>query len=261
MVGFTVKSLPLSLGFVLALALPGAADEVSLRNGAVFSGVVREQGDRVVIVMDSGSMSFLRIDVREIVRSDDPLKEYEKRSRTATDAGSSYNLALWARERGLAARSQEQLRKVIELDPGHEAARKLLGFEKVGERWLEGDELRIALGLIRHNGRWLPRETVERYKEQEKELIIESDRRATEEKIASMRRELDLARVALDRERLEFEKQRDQPWSWWGAAPLTQAPCPGYRSSPTSGPLRITSSYSTMTPPTQVRPPAGTLKP
>ena len=75
-----VKPLVLSLGLGLVLALPGAADEVTLRNGSVFSGVVREQGDRVVVQMDSGSMSFLRIDVREIVRSDDPLKEFERPS-------------------------------------------------------------------------------------------------------------------------------------------------------------------------------------
>lgn len=256
-----MKPLLLSLGLGLVFSIPLAADEVHLRNGAVFSGVVREDGARVRVEMDSGSMSFLKIDVREIVRSDDPLKEFETRRRSATDAKASYELALWARERGLTTRSQEQLRKVIELDPGHEGARKLLGFEKLGERWLEGDELLAARGLIRHNGRWLPRETVERFKEQEKELIIESDRRATEEKLASMRREVDLARIALERERLDFEKQRerDAQWSWWGPAPLYFAPACRPLAAP--GPIRITSSYNLATPPAPVRPPAGTLKP
>ncbi len=256
-----VKPLPLSLGLGLLLALPAAADEVHLRNGAVFTGVVREDGARVRVEMDSGSMSFLKIDVREIVRSDDPLKEFETRRRSATDAKASYELALWARERGLTTRSQEQLRKVIELDPQHEGARKLLGFERIGERWLDGEELLAARGLIRHHGRWLPRETVERFKEQEKELIIESDRRATEEKLASMRREVDLAKIALERERLDLEKQREREtqWSWWGPAPLYNVPV--YRPPAASGPIRITSSYTTTTPPAPVRPPAGTLKP
>jgi hypothetical protein len=236
-----------------------------LRNGASFSGVVREQGDRVVVEMDAGVMSFRKIDVREIVRSDDPLHEFERRRAAATDARSMYETALWGRERGLAGRSTELLRKVIETDPDHEGARKLLGFERVAGRWMEGDELMAARGFVRHDGRWVPRETAEKAREQETLLKIESDRRATEEKIAGMRREVDLAKVALERERLDRERRDQERWWSWAWAPAPLSGC-----VPT-GSYAIRSTYLRAMPPAGTgqpvptpppgRPPAGTLKP
>ncbi len=43
---------------VMAVALPGFADEVVLRNGAVFTGVVREDGDRVELEKRRWSFSW-----------------------------------------------------------------------------------------------------------------------------------------------------------------------------------------------------------
>lgn len=246
--------------FLLGAVLPAAADEVVLRNGAVLSGVVREEGDRVVVEMDAGSMSFRKIDVREIVRSDGPLKEFERRKGISLDAKSMYETALWGRERGLTARSNELLRKVIELDPDHEGARKLLGFERIAGRWMEGDELLTARGLVKVNGRWLPKETAERIHEQETQLKIESDRRASEEKIAGMRREVEMARVALERERLA---QEERGWGWsWGWAPYSgYLPTGSYmlRSNYVQAPPVNTGKPVQPLPPG--RPPIGTLKP
>src|SRR5204862_4833854 len=42
----------------LAMATAALADEVVLKNGSAFSGIVREEGDRVVVEMDFGTMAF-----------------------------------------------------------------------------------------------------------------------------------------------------------------------------------------------------------
>ena len=228
---------------VLAAGSSAWADEVILRNGAVFSGSVREEGDRVVVQMDIGTMSFKKVDVRSIVRSEDPVKELERKLKTTEGAQGHYDVAMWARERGLSAKSNEVLKKVIELDPDHADARKALGFEKVNGSWLEGDELKLAKGLIKYNGRWLPRETVERMIEGEKVERMEIDRRQIEQRAIDAQREVELAKVALERQRLEYEYERCG-WGWsggylWGYWAPTGCRCGnhwggGYSSVPNS---------------------------
>lgn len=209
----TVKALLLSL----ALALPCAADELVLKNGAAFSGAVREEGDKVVIELDFGTMTFRKSEVRSVKKTSDPIQEYEQKLPTATDAKSSYDLAVWAREKGLGTRANDLFRKVISLNPDHDGARRALGFEKVDGKWLDGDDLMTARGLLKHNGRWLPKDTVEKIHENEKQIHIEAERRETAERIARLHREVELAKVQLERERLEkerLERERLETESW-----------------------------------------------
>src|ERR1043166_7047228 len=122
--GVKMKVKALALILPLAFALPAVADEVVLRNGAILSGIVREEGDKVVLQLDFGTMTFGKSDVRSVRKSDDPLKEFEQRLASATNAKSTFELATWAREKGLTSRSNELLRKGISLDPAHEGARR-----------------------------------------------------------------------------------------------------------------------------------------
>jgi hypothetical protein len=203
------------LAAVLVLGSSALADEVVLRNGAVFTGVVREEGERVVVQMDFGSMTFKKIDVRSIVRSDDPLKEFDQKLQAAQGAQGHYEVAMWARDRGLTAKSNDVLRKAISLDPDHAEARKALGYEKVEGKWLEGDELMVARGYVKLNGRWLKRETAERILESERLVQVETDRREVERRAIDAQREVELAKIALERQKLEAERERCQG-GWTG---------------------------------------------
>lgn len=203
---------------VLAAALPGFADEVILRNGAVFAGIVREEGDRVILEVDCGTITFRRNEVREVRRTEDPLRELERRLAGVSDAPGYYELGLWAREKGLATRAEELFRKAISLDPDHEGARKALGYERFEGRWLSGDELMVAKGYVKHEGRWLRREMVERLLQQEHAERMERERREAGERIARMRREVELERLAVEREQAEWERRRAPFW-WIGGFP------------------------------------------
>ncbi len=219
----------------LLLALPAAADEVVLRNGSVFSGVVREEGDRVTIRMDYGTMSFRRIDVREIRMSDDPLKELETRERKVSTPQEAYALALWAKEKGLKGRSDELMKRVLGQEPDHEGARQALGYEKLDGRWLKDDELKTARGLVKHRGRWLPKDTVEQILARETAETIENERQKTLRQAAEASREIELQRIALERERIEAELEkarRLRTWYWGGWTPV----CPPVIVLPPNGP-------------------------
>lgn len=209
-----------TLLLLLALALPLGADELVLKNGASFSGVVREEGEKVVIEVDIGTMTFRKSEVRSIRKTSDPLKEYEQKLQAATDAKGYYDVAVWAREKGLGTRANEIFRKVVSLSPDHEGARRALGFERHEGRWLEGDEIMVARGLLKHDGRWLPKDTVERIQESDKQVRIEMERRETAERIARLQREVELAKIQVERERLEkerLERERAEADAWrWG---------------------------------------------
>jgi hypothetical protein len=256
--GKVVRGVPV----LLLLALPVSADELVLRNGSVFVGSVTEQGDRVVIRLDVGTMSFLKIDVREIRRTGDPLKELDRRAAAATTAPQCCDVALQARAQGFVTRSNEIYEKALLLDPDHEPARRALGYEKHGKTWLKGDDLMAARGLVKRNGRWMPAEQAERESAREAEERARNEEIKAAERQAARDYEVRMKQLALERERLEIERRRSE-WGWgirtlnlggcgtfvipqvqtppWFIPPRRNppvsgpAPCPPASSAPTSG--------------------------
>lgn len=218
-----VRTLLLSL----ALGSVVLADEVVLRNGSAFSGIVREEGDKVVVEMDFGTMTFKKQDVRSITRGEDPIREYEEKAKTATTVKSMLELASWAREKGLAGRANDLFRKIIGIDPDQEQARKALGFEKINGQWLTGDDLMTARGFVKVNGRWMDRGTADRIMELEAQGRVEADRLALEERMADQRHAEELTRLALERERLEIDKTKNDPWGWRTSGYLSPLPWGG----------------------------------
>jgi hypothetical protein len=264
------------LGVLLLLAAPAAADEIVLRNGSVFSGLVVDHGERVSVQMDYGTMTFRKIDIREIRRTEDPLKDLEKKVAVSASPQQLFETAMWARDRGLAGRSNELCEKVIALDPGHEGARKALGYERHEGQWLRGDDLMVARNFIRHQGKWLKRETVEQLLAQEAAEVIEVEREKTLRQAAHFEREVALQKVAVERERLEVERERIKRSQWWSsgyaypfAQPVLPPGCVGPSAHPGYGPGRTLPpvpdrtypswTHSPMTP-LPVPPPATTTR-
>jgi hypothetical protein len=200
----------------LSLVSAALADEIVLRNGSSFSGVVREDGDRVVVEMDYGTMTFKKIDVKSIHRGEDLLSQFQERAKTATGAKSMVELAAWARDKGLTGRAQELYRKVLQLDADQAEARKALGFEKVNGLWLSGDDLMTARGFVKVNGRWMNKDSADRALEQEAQARIESDRVTLDRRVADQRHEQEMTKIGLERERIEIERLRaERERSWW----------------------------------------------
>ena len=195
--------------FVVALlcALPAGADELILRNGAVFNGVIRDHGSTVVITMDSGSMTFQSWQVKEMRITGDPLRDYVKKQKTAKSAADWYELGTWARNNGLSSRSKEAFRETIKLDTDHAGARSALGYLKREGQWMTSDEVMVARGFMKLGVRWVHRETYEKQKMIEARRKIEHERQVTAVRIARMKRDVELARVKLEKEQLEAERQ------------------------------------------------------
>jgi hypothetical protein len=239
----------------LALVSAALADEVVLKNGSAFSGVVREEGDRVIVEMDFGTMSFKKVDVRTISRNgEDLLSQFQQKVRTATDVKSMMELAAWARDKGLTARAAELYRKVLVLDPDQAEARKALGYERVNGLWLTGDELMTARGFVKVGGRWMAKDTAQQVLDQEAAARIENDRLAQLRRESDQRHEQEMTKIALERERLELEKrmlEEGDRW-WWRHGGWAYAPGPFGGVAGYILPAAVASQAVPLTPPSVV---------
>ncbi|HLY09622.1 MAG TPA: hypothetical protein VKW04_09990 [Planctomycetota bacterium] len=211
-----------ALALSLALALSAQADEVVLKNGSAFSGIVREEGDRVVVEMDFGTMAFKKIDVRSISRGNDPISEFETRAKSATDVKGMLELAAWARLKGLGSRATDLYRRILTLDADQADARKALGYQKVAGQWLEGDDLMMARGFVKFRGRWYTKDMAERLMHEEELALQENERLELAKRIADQRHNEELTRIGQEQQRLEMERQGLDRWGWrngWVYAP------------------------------------------
>lgn len=73
-----------TITLLLACAAVASADEVTLKGGGKFSGIVEERGDKVIVRMEHGTVTFEREKVEKIDRSKGSvLQEYEERLKGA----------------------------------------------------------------------------------------------------------------------------------------------------------------------------------
>lgn len=205
-----MKLSTLALAIAVALRSLASADEVVLRNGSTFVGAVREDGDRVTVEMDYGTVTFKKIDVRSISRGEDVVRTFEDRAAKANGPRELVDVALWGREKGLSRRAEDLLWRVIQLDPDQPDARKALGHEYVGGRWLHGDALQTARGLAKVQDQWVPAEVAERRLDRQAFDQQERDRIELAARVAAQRHEQEMLKLSLERERIELERKFEE---------------------------------------------------
>ena len=148
----------------LLLFVPaGLADTVVLTSGLELYGTVTEKDGRVELTLDGKTRTFPADRVKEILRGETPYEEFSRRAAAleAGDGAGWYRLALWARERRV-PRARAAFQKVLAADPDHRAARRELGYERVGEAWLTGGEAKRRKGFVLAGGKWLLPEEADR---------------------------------------------------------------------------------------------------
>lgn len=107
------------------------------------------------------------------------------------------------RQRGLNAHTPRFYRKILDLDPDHEKARRALGYHRHGDQWLTHDEWQVAQGNVRYEGTWMS--PAERdFRIREKSLKLEEEARELERE----RRKLDDARRRVEEDRRAAEEAR-----------------------------------------------------
>jgi len=132
--------------------------------GRIEGEVLREKSnaEQVTIKTRFGTVNIPRSEIREIhVEAEAKASYEEERKKTGDNADEQYELALWCLDQKLTKEYRKHLERTIELEPDHEEARRRLGFERRGDKWLTEDEAKSADGYVKYRGRWmLPQERV-----------------------------------------------------------------------------------------------------
>ena len=157
---------------LLGLTLTGgavSADDVFLKNGRKFEGVIAETTDtQVRIRMQGGVVSLPKSQVLRVESKDSDLSGYLRRKealrRSAdTRAQDWLELARWAKVQGLEQGAREAALTAAELDPGLEGVAALLrGYKYTYDqelgRWLSYEESMRKRGFVFTQGAWISRE-------------------------------------------------------------------------------------------------------
>ncbi|WP_437226764.1 HEAT repeat domain-containing protein [Planctomicrobium sp. SH661] len=150
----------------LALTGMAYADVVRLREGGEVRGEILGSGSQEASTsVQTQSGTRITIDREEIdfVERRSPLmEEYITRSRQIPQtAEAKWELAEWCRTQNLLDERKEQLEELLDIDPDHEAARKILGYVRHLGRWMTREDEMAERGYLRHNGRWVTRQELE----------------------------------------------------------------------------------------------------
>jgi tetratricopeptide (TPR) repeat protein len=146
-----MRMLLISVVAVASLCAVARADELVLQDGRTFTGTVTVKDEVVLVQMSYGTLSFSRDQVQRIDIKDTPLEQYNKRLAKidAKDADGLYTLALWARGHALSPQADELLAKVLQINPDHAGARKVSGFARIDERWVDFKSgMELGLGKL-----------------------------------------------------------------------------------------------------------------
>ncbi len=122
---------------IVCLCLLGACDEVTLKSGKKFTGIAREEGAKVVLEMEIGTVGIPKDQVSNVTFGPTPLHEFYDRLKAC---GSAEALLKLAREQKAARLAGVAYARVIELEPENAEARSKLGHEKVGGKWTTREE-------------------------------------------------------------------------------------------------------------------------
>ena len=193
------------------------ADTVTLANGNTLEGVVRYEGNKIIIEMAGGVVVLDKNKVIQVEEKRTPLHEFNeryaalKKNEKAT-AEEYADLARMADENGIKRHSDELNRKVLSLDKNHAGARKALGYIKQDGEWMTRDDAARARGLVQHEGRWVTPEAKSDIEKIRATAEAEKARAETERlKIERLERELEFAEA--ERERLRAREIERAYWN------------------------------------------------
>ncbi|HEX6865294.1 MAG TPA: hypothetical protein VF414_20870, partial [Thermoanaerobaculia bacterium] len=222
----------LLLGLVL-MGGAASADDVFLKNGRKFEGVIAETTDtQVRIRMQGGVVSLPKSQVLRVEAKDSDLSGYLRRKealRKSPDARAEdwLELARWAKSQGLEQGAREAALIAAELDPKLEGVATLLRgykytFDEPAGRWISYEESMRKRGFVFTQGAWISKEELaERARlQREADAHVAQMREAARAERAARQTEMLLAtQTALLQETVR-ERERQQyvspyaPYGW-----------------------------------------------
>ncbi|HEY6878543.1 MAG TPA: hypothetical protein VI299_11020 [Polyangiales bacterium] len=173
-----------TFSLVMLVSAFARADVVYLQGGRVLEGNATVDGDKVIVELESGRVTFERTDVVRIDEAKSALDEARSREKKLAngDVAGMLELADFCRDHDLPARERALLERIVAREPNHAEARRRLGYVREGDVW------------------------VLRTEQVRKEQLAQRARR--EEELEHKRQQLALEEASLERDRAEAELKR-----------------------------------------------------
>jgi hypothetical protein len=204
-----VRTFLLAFAALLLLGVVARADVVYLKNGKSIEGKVTVKGDKVIVQIAHGSVSFPKDKVLRIERKVSAVETYDKKlaALPAKDVAARLKLAGWCRRRGLGNRSGKLLEEVLDLDSENATARELLGYVRHGGKWMKPEDKFRALGLVKFEGKWHKPESVAAIK-QARAAAQEAESKRRQAEVELKIKQAELKKLQAERARLEAERRK-----------------------------------------------------
>ncbi len=155
-------------------SFPADADVVRLKRGGEIRGEIDAatravDAPRVTVrTLSGGTVTIGRDEIDGIDFRSLTIEEYETRARALPDTVEAHwDLAEWAKEQRLQSQREEQLELLLDLEPDHADARRILGHVLHNGQWMTRDDWMTSRGYVRHQGKWIT--------QQEQDLLLKSD--------------------------------------------------------------------------------------
>ncbi len=132
----------------LAAAVPCAiaiADTVTKKDGTKIEGKIIEQNDAgVTIDTTLGQLKIPKADIKDVQTGKTSAEQFQEKwdAVDRKDASALLDLAKWCEENKLSREAKKVYREIVDkVEPNNEAARRALGFVKVGDTWKTKTEI------------------------------------------------------------------------------------------------------------------------
>jgi hypothetical protein len=152
---------------VVAFAALAHAEVFVLKSGGRVEGQIlnpnRERGQPWQVKTGEGiKLALADSAVLRVIAKTDLDKQYDAQlPKLENTVEAQWGMAEWCKEAGLLEQRKRHLQTVLALDPNHVEARKALGYQKHGSRWLTQDEYMQSVGYVRYKGAWRTRQEID----------------------------------------------------------------------------------------------------
>lgn len=163
-----------------ALAATARPDVVVLKNGGRLTGEILNDKEtaREAITLETagGKVMLAKAQIAEILTQRPAETEYQRiRFRYADTVEGQWALAEWCREHELTRERQQHLRRIVELEPDHEKARRGLGHSRINGQWTTQEEFMRKQGMEYYKGQWVTPQEKQIMEEKRKLTQAEKD--------------------------------------------------------------------------------------
>ena len=164
---------PLAILLLAGLAIGSAGatamgDRILVRGGGQIRGkLIADPGHpgQYLFIGEVGKtpMPFARNQIVQVIAEQSPLDEYVARiTQTRSTAEAEFELGEWCERNKLADLAQVHWEQALKIDSTFDPAHRKLGHVLMGGRWLNGEEVKEAQGMVKYRGRWMTPEEKER---------------------------------------------------------------------------------------------------